>query len=127
MVTESSNTPTRRMWVAFVWAVTFWIPSPLLKWVGRMKRPDVRLAWREKLVLFLLIILLNGAIVFYIVAFGKLLCPNKDKVWNSAQVSTHQGESDYYVSHRGVVYDLSSFWKKQHSDSNTESTRDRMM
>ena len=127
IVTESSNTPTRRMWIAFVWALTFWMPSPLLKWVGRMKRPDVRLAWREKVVLFVLIILLNGAIVFYIVAFGKLLCPNKDKVWNRSQVATHQGENDYYISHRGVVYDLSSFWKKQHSDSNTESTRDRMM
>jgi chitin synthase len=127
MVTESPVTATRRMWIAFVWACTFWIPSPLLKWVGRMKRPDVRMAWREKVVLFGLIILLNAAIVFYIVAFGKLLCPNKDKVWNRVEVSQHQGENDYYVSHRGVVYDLTSFWKKQHSDSNTESTRDRMM
>jgi chitin synthase len=55
------------------------------------------------------------------------LCPNKDKVWNTKEVSAHQGEDDYYVSHRGVVYDLTSFWKKQHSDSNTEATRDRMM
>jgi chitin synthase len=127
MITESPLTPTRRMWIAFVWAVTFWMPSPLLKWVGRMKRPDVRMAWREKVVLFLLIMLLNGAIVFYIVAFGKLLCPNKDKVWDRPQVATHQGENDFYVSHRGVVYDLSSFWKKQHSDSNTETTSDLMM
>jgi len=72
-------------------------------------------------------VLLNATIVFYIVAFGKLLCPNKDKVWNTKEVSAHQGEDDYYVSHRGVVYDLTSFWKKQHSDSNTEATRDRMM
>jgi chitin synthase len=127
MVTVSPLTATRRMWIAFVWAVTFWMPSPLLKWVGRMKRPDVRMAWREKVVLFLLILLLNGAIVFYIVAFGKLLCPNKDKVWNRAQVAGHQGENDYYVSHHGVVYDLSSFWKKQHSDSNQEVTKDRMI
>jgi chitin synthase len=127
IVTESPINASRRMWIAFVWAMTFWIPSPVLTWVGRMKRPDVRMAWREKVVLFLLIILLNGAIVFYIVAFGKLLCPNKDKVWDRVQVSQHQGEDDYFVSHRGVVYDLTSFWKKQHSDSNTESTRDRMM
>ncbi|CAO2653426.1 Nn.00g028370.m01.CDS01 [Neocucurbitaria sp. VM-36] len=127
VVTESPLTASRRIWVAFVWAVTFWVPSPLLKWVGRMKRPDVRMAWREKLVLVLLIILLNGAIVFYIVAFGKLLCPNKLKVWNRTEVSQHQGESDYYVSHHGVVYDLTSFWKKQHSDSNTEATQERML
>jgi chitin synthase len=127
MVTESPLTFTRRLWIGFVWAITFWIPSPLLKWVGRMKRPDVRMAWREKLVLFILILLLNGAIVFYIVAFGKLLCPEKLKVWDRNEVSQHQGENDYFVSHHGVVYDLTSFWKKQHSDSNQESTRDRMM
>jgi chitin synthase len=127
VVTESPITTSRRMWVGFVWAVTFWIPSPLLKWVGRMKRPDVRMAWREKLVLFFLIILLNATIVFYIVAFGKLLCPNKDKAWNRDQVSTHQAANDYYVSHHGTVYDLTSFWKKQHSDSNTETDEANML
>ncbi|KAB2104734.1 Chitin synthase 6 [Alternaria gaisen] len=127
VVTETPITGTRRLWVAFVWALTFWIPSPLLKWFGRMKRPDVRMAWREKFVLVMLIVLLNAIIIFYMVAFGKLLCPNKDKVWNTKEVSQHQGEDDYFVSHRGVVYDLTSFWKKQHSDSNTEATRDRMM
>lgn len=127
IVTESPINASRKMWVAFVWAVTFWIPSPLLKWIGRMKRPDVRMAWREKFVLVFLILLLNGAIVFYIVAFGRLLCPNKDKVWSRKEVSQHQGEDDFYVSHHGSVYDLSSFWKRQHSDSNTEATRERMM
>ncbi|KNG49997.1 glycosyltransferase family 2 protein [Stemphylium lycopersici] len=127
VVTETSLTTSRRIWVGFVWALTFWIPSPLLHYVGRMKRPDVRMAWREKLVLVLFIMLLNATIVFYIVAFGKLLCPNKDKVWNTKEVSAHQGEDDYFVSHHGVVYDLTSFWKKQHSDSNTEATQERMM
>ncbi|KAF1923295.1 glycosyltransferase family 2 protein [Didymella exigua CBS 183.55] len=127
MVTEMPITATRRMWIAFVWVCTFWLPSPALKYIGRMKRPDVRMAWREKLVLFFLILLLNATIVFYIVAFGKLLCPNKNKVWNEDEVSTHQGQDDYYVSHHGVVYDLSSFWKKQHSDSNTEASKTNMI
>ncbi|KAF3051869.1 hypothetical protein E8E11_010740 [Didymella keratinophila] len=127
MVTEVPITATRRMWIAFVWATTFWIPSPALKYIGRMKRPDVRMAWREKFVLVFLILLLNGVIVFYIVAFGKLLCPNKLKVWDEKEVSSHQGQDDYYVSHHGVVYDLSSFWKKQHSDSNTEASRTNMI
>jgi chitin synthase len=126
VITETALTFSRRVWIAFVWAVTFWMPSPLLKWVGRMKRPDVRMAWREKVVLFLLIMLLNATIVFYIVAFGKLLCPNKDKVWSRAEVATHSGSNDYYVSHHGVVYDLSSFWKKQHSDGNTLTSRENM-
>ncbi|KAL5403037.1 hypothetical protein PMIN03_010171 [Paraphaeosphaeria minitans] len=126
VITETATTTTRKLWVAFVWSLTFWIPSPLLKFVGRMKRPDVRMAWREKVVLVLLIFLMNATIIFYIIAFGKLLCPNKDKAWNRQQVSTHQGDNDFYVSHRGVVYDLSDWWKVQHSDSNTKVTTANM-
>jgi chitin synthase len=127
VVTEAPISTTRRIWVAVVWALTFWIPSPLLKWVGRLKRPDVRMAWREKLVLVLLILLLNATIIFYIVAFGKLLCPSKDKVWDRKQVSQHQGKDDYYVSHHGVVYDLSNFWQRDHSDGSTPTTEENML
>ncbi|KAJ5679200.1 Chitin synthase 6 [Penicillium macrosclerotiorum] len=93
----------RRAWAGFVWALTFWIPSFVLRWVGRMKRPDVRMAWREKLVLVLLILLFNGIVCFYIIAFGDLLCPNKDKAWNTKE-----------------------FWRLQHSDSTTETTSSNM-
>ena len=50
------------------------IPSLLLRFLGRMKRPDIRLAWREKLAIFMLIFILNGAVIFYIVQSGWLLC-----------------------------------------------------
>ncbi|KAJ5584391.1 uncharacterized protein N7459_004191 [Penicillium hispanicum] len=116
----------RRMWSGFVWALTFWIPSSLLRWVGRMKRPDVRMAWREKVVLVLLILLFNALVCFYIIAFGDLLCPNKDKVWNSKEVSWHTGDNDFYVSIHGRVYDISKFWRLQHSDTSTETTSSNM-
>ncbi|CAK7198179.1 hypothetical protein SEUCBS139899_000837 [Sporothrix eucalyptigena] len=115
-ITSEPISKSRRVWVAFVWALTFWIPSPLLRYVGRMKRPDVRMAWREKLVLCMLIALLNGIIVFWIVAFGRLLCPNYDKAWTSTELSSHQGASDFWVAIHGKVYDISKFWKIQHSD-----------
>lgn len=117
---------TRRAWVAFAYAVTFWCPSFVLKYVGRMKRPDVRLAWREKVALVLLIALMNGIVIFYIIFFGKLLCPNSDKAWNQKQVGTHQGDNDWYVSWRGGVYDLTTFWKIQHSDMAIETTEEMM-
>lgn len=41
----------RKRWVALTWLFTWWIPSPLLSWCGRMKRKDVRMAWREKLLI----------------------------------------------------------------------------
>ena len=112
----------RRLWVALVWALTFWIPSPLLRFVGRMKRPDVRMAWREKLVLVALIFLLNGIVVFWIVGFGRLLCPNFDKAWDNDEVATHQGDNDFWVSVHGKVYDISKFWKTDHSDTPTLPT-----
>lgn len=116
----------RRMWAGFVWALTFWIPSFMLRWFGRMKRPDVRMAWREKLVLVLLILLFNGIVCFYIIAFGDLLCPNKDKVWNSKEVSWHAQDDNFFVSIHGRVYDITKFWRLQHSDNGYETTASNM-
>ncbi|KAK8079585.1 chitin synthase [Apiospora hydei] len=113
-VETTESTLTRRLWVGFVWALTFWIPSPLLSFVGRMKRPDVRLAWREKLVLVFLIILANAFILFWIIAFGHLLCPNSDKAWSQEEIATHLGEDDYWISLRGKVYDMTPFYRLQH-------------
>lgn len=125
---ESKKTSTgRQAWAALVWALTWFIPSVLLRYVGRMKRPDVRMAWREKIVLVFLITLLNAFIVFYIVEFGRLLCPNFDKAWNAKEVGYHQGTNDYYVSIRGGVYDMTKFYKIQHSDTSTQTTSENML
>lgn len=96
----------RRMWVGLVWAMTFWIPSFLLRYVGRMKRPDVRLAWREKLALCMIIFLMNAVIIFWIAIFSTLLCPNYSKAFNSKEVSYHTGDNDIWVSIHGEVYDI---------------------
>lgn len=125
---ESKKTSKgRQAWVSFVWALTWWIPSVALRFIGRMKRPDVRMAWREKVVLVFLIFLINAAIVFYIVAVGRLLCPNFDKVWNAKEVGFHQGTNDYFVSIRGSVYDMTHFYKIQHSDTSIHTNADNMM
>ena len=114
-VQAESITFSRRVWVALVWLLTLWAPSPLLRFIGRMKRPDIRMAWREKIVLIFIIFILNAIIVFYIIWFGKLLCPMFDKAWNEVEVSQHQGDSDFFVSFRGKVYDISKFWQIDHS------------
>ena len=114
---ESKKTSLgRAAWVSVVWFLTWPIPSVMLRQVGRMKRPDVRMAWREKVVLVFFIFLLNAAVVFYIIEFGRLLCPNFDKAWNAKEVGFHQGTDDFYVSIHGKVYDISKFWRTPHSD-----------
>ncbi|ORY88598.1 chitin synthase-domain-containing protein [Leucosporidium creatinivorum] len=115
-VEEVASSRGRRFWVATVWCLTFWCPSVCLKHLGRMKRPDVRMAWREKVALCMLIGFFCGIVIFYIVVFGKLLCPNMNNAWNTKEVGYHAGSNDYWVSVRGVVYDLTKFYKIQHSD-----------
>ena len=116
----------RRCWVAFVWAMTFWIPSSVLRTVGRMKRPDVQMAWREKLVLVMLILLINAFVCFWIIALQDVLCPLKNKVWNKKEVSWHTTDNDFFVSIHGNVYDISKFWRIQHSDNNIDTSSSNM-
>ncbi|KDQ63949.1 glycosyltransferase family 2 protein [Jaapia argillacea MUCL 33604] len=115
-VEEVPTSRTRRIWLWVVWGMTWYVPSFFLNKIGRMKRPDIRLAWREKLAIFLLIILLNATIVFYIVEFGVLLCPNWDKAWNVDEVAEHTGNNDFWVAIQGWVYDVSNFIHGDHSD-----------
>ena len=100
------TTRARRWWIALTWLFTWWIPSFLLVHVGKMKRADIRQAWREKVAIFLMIFTLCGIVIFYIIVFGRLLCPNSAKAWNESELATHQGEDDYYAAIRGKVYDV---------------------
>ncbi|PPQ77158.1 hypothetical protein CVT25_010786 [Psilocybe cyanescens] len=115
-VEELPTTSSRRWWLRLVWLTTWWIPSYLLRVIGRMKRPDVRLAWREKVTIFWLIFLFNGIVIFYIVEFGRLLCPRFDKVWSIGEVNEHQGDADFWVAIQGKVYDVSNFVHGDHSN-----------
>ncbi|KAL2021296.1 hypothetical protein VTK56DRAFT_7267 [Thermocarpiscus australiensis] len=126
-IEERPISRVRKIWVTFVWALTFWIPSPLLRYVGRMKRPDVRMAWREKFVICFLIFLINAIVVFWIIWFGKLLCPNFDKAWSRDEVKYHTAEDDFWVSIHGKVYDITKFWRLQHADNGVELTPDIML
>ncbi|KAG1787018.1 glycosyltransferase family 2 protein [Suillus plorans] len=110
------TTRTRRYWLYTVYFFTWFIPNFLLSGLGRMKRPDVRLAWREKVTICLLILFGNGLILFYIIAFGVILCPNFKYAWTTDEVAQYTGNTDYYVSIQGKVYDVSNFVFGDHSD-----------
>ncbi|KZT06449.1 glycosyltransferase family 2 protein [Laetiporus sulphureus 93-53] len=121
-VEEVPSSRSRRWWLAIVWIITWWMPSWCLSRVGRMKRPDVRLAWREKVAIFVLIWLLNGIVLFYVIGFGHLLCPDYDKVWNTNGLEGYTGDNDYYVAIQGNVYDVSNFIQGDHSDITSEAS-----
>jgi hypothetical protein len=102
------TTPARRWWIRITWLLTWWIPSFLLSSIGGMKRADVRMAWREKLAIFMMIIGMCGIVLFYIIGFGLLLCPDSDKAWNPTELLQHAGTNDYYAAIAGKVYDVSA-------------------
>lgn len=98
----------RRRWVAFCWLLTWWVPSPFLTWFGRMKRMDVRQAWREKLALNLMIWFVCGCTVFVIAVLGVLICPT-EHVFNQSELQSHSMQNDpnnVFVGIRGEVFDL---------------------
>ncbi|KAH9448442.1 hypothetical protein Pst134EA_027752 [Puccinia striiformis f. sp. tritici] len=103
-------------WVVIVWALTFYIPNFLLSTIERMKRPDIQMAWREKVALCLIIFLMCGSVLFVILGLGKITCPNLAKAWAPNELGFHATERDFYIEVRGQVFDLAKFWRGQHSD-----------
>jgi len=55
---------SRKRWLFVVYLLTFFIPDIFIRWFGRMKRKDVRIAWREKLAINMLIWLSCALVVF---------------------------------------------------------------
>lgn len=98
----------RRKWVALCWILTFWVPNPCLRYVGRMKRLDVRQAWREKLALNMLIWFTCGCAIFVIAVLGIIICPT-EHVFNRAELTSHSSQlnpNNVYTSIRGEIFDL---------------------
>ncbi|KAI9251371.1 chitin synthase-domain-containing protein [Phascolomyces articulosus] len=98
----------RRKWLFIVWLLTWWIPSPCLSYCGSMKRKDIRMAWREKVALCILIFLMSSAMVLFIIGFGPLICPHQD-VYSVSELQGKSDKKNAYVSVRGEVFDLTKF------------------
>lgn len=98
----------RRRWVALCLILTWWIPNFMLRYVGRMKRMDVRQAWREKLALNILIWFICGCAVFVIAVLGRLICPT-EHVYNTSELASHTTQlspGSVFGAIRGEVIDL---------------------
>ncbi|KAJ2814879.1 hypothetical protein FBU31_007130, partial [Coemansia sp. 'formosensis'] len=125
-IEDLETTKTRRAWVGFTWAVTFWLPSPLLALVGRMKRPDVRMAWREKVAICVIIVFLWALLLFIIIGLGLILCP-RQFVWTMDDVANINSASKSYMALRGNVYDITDFIKQNgHGDTYFPARTDQL-
>ncbi|ODH30412.1 hypothetical protein ACO22_03567 [Paracoccidioides brasiliensis] len=101
---------SRKRWLAIVYMLTFYIPDFIIRIIGRMKRKDVRVAWREKFAINLIIWFSCGLAVFFIVVFPRLLCP-KQHVFSPSELSSHDGKGNNqaYIAIRGEVFDLGAY------------------
>ncbi|TVY73546.1 Chitin synthase [Lachnellula suecica] len=108
-VEEVKTSSSRKRWVAIVYLMTWLIPDFMIRLIGRMKRKDVRMAWREKLAINMMIWWSCLFATFFIIVFPKLICPTQH-VYSAAELTSYDGKTnDAYVAIRGQVFDLSSF------------------
>lgn len=125
-VEEVPITAVRIWWVRFVWFMTWWIPSKSLEWIGKMKRQDVQMAWREKVVLCMLIFFFSVFTLFFIAGFGEIICPGTKTLYSVHDVANHNLINDFYVSVRGKVYDITKFAITDHGTAAYSSTGSAM-
>ncbi|KAL2200329.1 glycosyltransferase family 2 protein [Corynascus similis CBS 632.67] len=109
-VEEYKDSPSRKRWVFVVYLLTFFIPDFLIRWVGRMQRKDVRMAWREKMAINMLIWFMCLCAAFFMVAFPMLICP-RQYVYSPEELSRYDGKDgrSAYASIRGQIFDIGAF------------------
>ncbi|KAJ3296371.1 hypothetical protein HDU79_006850 [Rhizoclosmatium sp. JEL0117] len=93
---------SRCRWVGFVWCLTWWVPSPCLSICG-LKRPDIRMAWREKLAICIIIAFMCALMLFFIIGFGMLICPHQN-VYSAFEIASYTDINNPYVFAYGRVY-----------------------
>jgi chitin synthase len=110
-VEEYKDSASRKRWLFLVYFLTWYIPDFSIKWIGRKPRKDVRMAWREKLAINILIWFLCLLAAFFIVVFPMLICP-KQYVYSAEELSAYDGKpgsKGAFVSIRGNVFDLADY------------------
>lgn len=114
-------TRQRKIWLAIVRTFTCCIPTACIRRCGGMSRQDVQLAWREKVTLCMLILLLSLMSLALIVVLPFLLCPPVHQ-FSPDEFKYHQGTSngdDLWMGIYGKVYDVSTFARQGHGASST--------
>ncbi|KXT09945.1 hypothetical protein AC579_9730 [Pseudocercospora musae] len=109
-IEEKPLSGSRLRWLIIVYFFTWWVPDFAVRYIGRMPRKDIRMAWREKLAINLIIWLSCAFVVFFMVGFPRIICPTQH-VYSLEELSSYNGKdgNTAYIAIRGVVFDLSAF------------------
>lgn len=88
-------------WKIYCYIVTFWAPGPLLSLFG-FKTKDRQYAWREKMGLLSIILVIGAIIAFLTFGFTRATCTGLTKRMSPSDISTG------YLVINGRAYDLSN-------------------
>ncbi|KAF2772145.1 hypothetical protein EJ03DRAFT_348953 [Teratosphaeria nubilosa] len=97
-IKEASGTPT--LWGTYCHLITFWAPNPALRCFG-MKQKEQQRAWREKIGLISLILLVMLFVGFLTFGFTETVCP----AGGPARLRVNHVGTGYMIFH-GQAYDL---------------------
>ncbi|KAJ3137933.1 hypothetical protein HK101_003796 [Irineochytrium annulatum] len=96
-------TRARCQWLTCTWLSTWWVPWFILSCCG-MKQAERQIAWREKVALCVIILLMNAFILFFIVGLGLVLCPKRN-VLSPGELSTYNAANS-----KALVYMYGNYY-----------------
>ncbi|KAF7315314.1 Glycosyltransferase family 2 protein [Mycena indigotica] len=103
--TNSANVDGSDAWRITSRVLTFWAPDVLLTSVGGMRDPNTRQAWREKIVLCLIIAVACAGVAFVTVGFQRVLCTNSQSLSSEfVRVGSRPGT----LTVQGLVYNITA-------------------
>lgn len=93
-------------WRLFSRIVTFWAPAALLESIGGLRDKNMRQAWREKMALCFIIVIMCGIVGFLTVGFQKVLCPvTAQNVGKFSRLGSTQG----LLGIQGFAYNITKY------------------
>ncbi|KAI8615115.1 chitin synthase-domain-containing protein [Chytriomyces sp. MP71] len=95
----------RKRWVCFTWSLTWCIPTLVLRICCKLKRPDIQMAWREKVALCLISASVCSIVLFLIIGLGQILCPLQ-KILSQGEIDGYNTTSKPLVSMYGAYYEI---------------------
>ncbi|KAJ3263937.1 hypothetical protein HDU77_009711 [Chytriomyces hyalinus] len=93
----------RKRWICFTWSLTWCIPTLALRICCKLKRPDIQMAWREKVALCIISAVVCSIILFLIIGLGQILCPVQ-KVLSQGEIDGMNTTAKPVVAMYGAYY-----------------------
>lgn len=94
------------LWRLFAAIITFWAPNFLLSSLGGLRDKGTQQAWREKMALCSIVLVLCAGVGFVTVGFQKMLCPAVQAT--SAEKYVRMGSMAQTLGINGVLFNTTS-------------------